>query len=181
MARKLVKALAQRVHSKRHKWYFSMFGERLTDPHLWRLNRHAITAGFGVGVAVSFVPLPVHLELVVLLAIWWRLNVAAAVVGSWLVNPFTMVPIYYAAYRVGAALLRFRPQHFHFHLSWNWLEHGLGPSWSPFLLGCLVCGLASGLASRYILEYSWRVATMRRYRRRQRLRQRPQHDVRAAG
>jgi uncharacterized protein len=166
MPRRLVKKLAQLIHARRHKWYLSIFGDRLTDSHLWSLNRHSITAAFGVGIAVSFVPLPVHLPLVVLAALWWRLNLAVAIAATYVVNPFTMVPAYYLAYRVGAALLRHRPHHFEFHLTWNWLEHGLGPAWRPFLLGCLVCSLVFGLTARFVLEWSWRAATMYRYRRR---------------
>jgi len=163
MPRRLVKKLAQFIHRRRHKWYLSIFGERLTDSHLWSLNRHSITAAFGVGVAVSFIPLPLHLPIVVLAALWWRLNVAVAIASTYVVNPFTMVPAYYFAYRVGAALLRYKPRHFEFHLTWNWLEHGLGPAWKPFLIGCLVCGIGFGLTARFALEYSWRAATMYRY------------------
>jgi hypothetical protein len=118
----------------------------------------------------------VHLVLVVMAAIWWRLNVAVAIAGSYFVNPFTMVPVYYAAYRIGTLVLRYRPHHFVFHLSWNWLEHGLGPTWKPFLLGCLICGVICGLAGRFILEIIWREATMRRYRAR-RERQRDSQTV----
>jgi uncharacterized protein len=173
MPRKLIKRLSRLIHQRRHRWYLSIFGDRLTDPHLWSLNRHSITAAFGVSIAVSFIPLPVHLELVVLAAIWWRLNVAVAVATSYFfVNPFTMVPVYFAAYRVGAVLLRYRPRHFVFHLTWNWLEHGLGPAWKPFLVGCLVCGVGCGLIARFTLELVWREVSMRRYRSRQRLRER---------
>ncbi|HEY6452018.1 MAG TPA: DUF2062 domain-containing protein [Steroidobacteraceae bacterium] len=171
MSRRLVKKLAQHIHSHRHRWYLSVFGERLTDSRLWSLNRHSITAGFGVGIAVSFIPLPVHLLLVVLAAIWWRLNVAVAIAATYAVNPFTMVPIYYAAYRIGAALLQYRPHHFEFQLTWNWLEHGLGPAWKPFLLGCLICSIAFGLIGRFALEYFWRAAAMHRYHKRRERRQ----------
>ncbi|HTW76128.1 MAG TPA: DUF2062 domain-containing protein [Steroidobacteraceae bacterium] len=169
--RKLIKRLSQLIHQRRHHWYLSVFGDHLTDSHLWSLNRHSITAAFGVGIGVSFIPLPLHLPLVVLAAIWWRLNVAVAIAGSYFVNPFTMVPVYFGAYRVGALLLRYAPRHFVFHLSWNWLEHGLGPAWKPFLLGCLVCGIGCGLIGRYTLELLWREVTMRRYRARQRQRE----------
>jgi uncharacterized protein (DUF2062 family) len=172
MPRRLIKKLAALVHKRRHKWYFSLFGDHLTDSHLWSLNRHSITAAFGVGVAVSFIPLPVHLGLVVLLAIWWRLNVAVAIAGSYFVNPFTVVPVYFTSYRVGAWLLRYQPHHLKFRFTWNWLEHGLGPAWRPFLVGCLVCGVITGIVGRFALELIWRVVTMRRFRTR---RQRPLH------
>ena len=172
MPRKLIKKLSALVHARRHKWYLSVFGDRLTDSHLWSLNRHSITAAFGVGVAVSFIPLPVHLGLVVMLAIWWRLNVAVAIAGTYFVNPFTVVPVYFTCYRVGSWLLRYHPQHFRFRFSWNWIEHGLGPAWKPFLVGCLVCGVITGIAGRFTLEFIWRVVTMHRYRTR---RQRPLH------
>jgi uncharacterized protein len=166
MPRKLFKKIAHIVHARRHKWYLSVFGDRLTDPHLWSLNRHAITGGLGVGIAVSFIPLPVHFVTVVLLAIWWRLNVAVAIAGSYFVNPFTVVPVYFTAYRIGSLLLRYHPRHFQFHFTWNWLEHGLGPAWKPFLLGCVVCGILCGLAGRFTLEYLWREIAIRRYRKR---------------
>ncbi len=172
MPRKLIKRLSQLIHQRRHHWYLSIFGDRLTDPHLWLLNRHSITAAFGVGIGVSFIPLPVHFVLVVLAAICWRLNVAVAIAGSYFVNPFTMVPVYFGAYRVGTLLLRSRPHHFVFHLTWNWLEHGLGPAWKPFLVGCLVCGICCGLIGRFSLELIWREVTMRRYRSRARQRER---------
>lgn len=162
----MVKRLGRFIHAKRDEWYLSMWGERLTDPHLWSLNRHSITKAFGVGIAVSFIPLPIHLPLVVAAALWWRLNLAVAIASTYIINPFTMVPAYYLAYRVGATVLRYRPRHFEFHLTWNWLEHGLGPAWRPFLFGCLLCSLTLGLLARFGLEYFWRIGTLHRYRTR---------------
>ena len=92
----------------------------------------------------------------VLLAIWWRLNVAVAIAGSYFVNPFTVVPVYFTAYRVGACCCAITRSHFRFHFTWNWLEHGLGPAWKPFLLGCLVCGIITAFAGRFALEFVWR-------------------------
>jgi len=153
-------------HSLRERWFLRPFGERLADPRLWSLHRRAVTAAFGTGLAVAFVPLPVHLVLASTIAVIWRLNVPVACASTFLVNPFTAVPAYYFAYRVGAALLETPPQHFHFVASWWWLRHALLPVWEPFIAGCIVCALVTGLLGWLSLELLWRWRVTSRYRSR---------------
>ncbi len=176
MPRHLVRRVSRHIQARRDEWYLRVFGHRLTDTRLWSMNRHSITAAFGAGLAISFIPLPVHLPLILIASIVWRLNVPVGIVATYMVNPFTMVPIYYGAYRVGAWLLQRRIHHFEFHLTWQWLGYGLGPLWKPFLLGCLVCSILAGVLGRYALALIWRVATLRRYhtRRLRLLSHRPQ-------
>ena len=138
----------------------------MLDPRLWALYRRGITGAFGVGIAICFIPLPVHLVVAILVGLAWRLNLPAIYGTTLLVNPLTMVPIYYVAYRVGAVLLRVAPERFSFSLSWDWLEHGLGPMWRPFLLGCLVCAVVLGLLGWACLELIWRWHVTSRYRTR---------------
>jgi uncharacterized protein len=84
-----------------------------------------------------------------------------------LVNPFTVVPVFYSAYRVGAAALRVPVENFRFQLSFNWLESGLGPVWRPFLVGCLICSIVAGLTGWIALDLFWRWNVRRqRYRNR---------------
>ena len=156
------------MDARRGRWYLRMFGARVTDPLLWSMNRHSITAAFGAGLAISFIPLPVHTIGAVLAALYWRLNLPVLLVSTWVVNPFTVVPIYYGAYRLGSLVLQRTPSHFAFQLSWRWLEHGLGPVWKPFLLGCLLSGVMCGLLGRWILELVWRGAVRRQFRLRHR-------------
>ena len=160
--------LAQWMSARRGRWYLRMFGARVTDPLLWSLNRHSITAAFGAGLAIAFIPLPVHTVGAVLAALYWRLNLPVLLAATWVVNPFTVVPFYYGAYRLGTLVLRNTPHHFAFQPSWRWLEHGLGPLWKPFLLGCLISGVASGILGRWGLELVWRAAVRRQFRRRHR-------------
>jgi uncharacterized protein (DUF2062 family) len=63
---------------------------------------------------------------------------------------------------VGVLLLGLTPGAFGFELSWNWLQHGLGAVWKPFLLGCLVCGVTVGFIAYRLLELIWRISTMNR-------------------
>ena len=129
-----------------------------------------MTGAFGVGLVVCFIPLPVHLVVATLLAVTLRLNIPVIIGTVLLINPLTIVPAYYLAYRLGAVLLNMPPTLFSFEMSWDWLQNGLGPMWKPFLVGCLVCGAVGGVLGYMGLElaWRWRVAMKLRYKTRQR-------------
>lgn len=162
MPREFFRKFRPTAHRLRGSWYFRLLGPRITDARLWGLNRRAITAAFGAGIAISFIPVPVHLLLGLIAAIVWRLNIPAMVATLLLLNPLTAIPVYFVAYRVGALILRVPQTQFAFELSWNWLQTGLGSIWKPFLLGCLVCGVLGGYAAYRALELAWRLSTVNR-------------------
>ena len=166
MLRRRLQKIVPAPQSLQQRWFLRPFGQRLADPQLWSLHRRGVTYAFGVGLAICFLPLPVHLPLAATVALLWRLNIPVACGTTFLVNPFTVWPVYYLAYRVGAALLQSPRQHFHFHLSWAWLRHGLTPMWAPFIIGCVVCGVLCGVAGWAALELLWRWSVRSRYRSR---------------
>ena len=98
-----------------------------------------------------------------LAAIIWRLNLPVTVVATWTINPFTLVPLYYSAYRVGAWVLQEPTRRFRFELSWKWLESGLGPRWKAFLLGCLIFAVIGGVLSRLLVDWLWRGTVARKF------------------
>jgi uncharacterized protein (DUF2062 family) len=161
----LLKKLVPRAHVLRDKWYLRVFRTQLADPRLWALQRRGVTNAFAAGLAIMFLPLPVHLPLAALVAVVWRLNIPTILATVCIVNPLTMVPIYYAAFRVGAALVRTPPRPFGFKLSWHWLEHGLGPMWKAFLVGCLVSALICSLVGWAVLSLLWRWRVLNRLQR----------------
>jgi uncharacterized protein len=166
MPRRLIQKIVPAPQALRDRWFLRLFGERIADPALWSLHRRAVTYAFGAGLAISFVPLPVHFLLAALIAVLWRVNLPVTYGTTFLVNPFTAVPVYYAAYRVGAALLHLPRQHFHFHPTWEWLRHGLVPVWQPFVVGCIACAVVCGLSGWLALEVAWRWHVTSRYRAR---------------
>jgi hypothetical protein len=166
MPRRLLKRIFPAPETLHGRWFLRPFGQRLADPLLWTLHRRGVTHAFGVGLAICFVPLPVHVLLATSVAVMWRLNIPVAVGTTFALNPFTAVPAYYLAYRVGAALLHTPPQHFHFVASWHWFRHGLEPVWQPFIAGCICCGLIAGLLGWLSLEMVWRWQVTSRYRAR---------------
>src|SRR5260221_12741834 len=129
MARRFVKQLGQWLEARRDHWILRLFGQRLMDPQLWTLNRHAITTAFGAGVAISFIPLPVHTVVGVLAALYWRFNLPVVLARSWGVNPFTVGPIHYGAFRLRRNLLPNPPPAVCFPLSLRLLGPRLGPPW----------------------------------------------------
>lgn len=167
MPRRLLKKFIPAPHALRERWLLRIFGARLADPQLWTLHRRAVTHAFGAGIAICFVPLPVHLLLAIVVALIWKTNIPVTYGTTWLfTNPFSAVPVYYFAYRVGAAILHTRRQHFRFIADWHWVVHGLQPVWRPFLLGCATCALVGGLLGWALLELVWRYHVLNRYRTR---------------
>jgi uncharacterized protein (DUF2062 family) len=166
MPRRLLQKILPAQQTLRDRWFVQLFGERLADRKLWTLQRRGVTYAFGAGLAICFVPLPVHLLLACTIAVIWRLNLPVICGTTFLVNPFTAVPVYYLAYRVGAALLHLPRQHFKFHPTLEWFRHGLVPVWRPFVTGCLACAVVFGLLGWLVLEIIWRWQVTSRYRAR---------------
>jgi len=166
MSRRFLQRVLPAPQTLKDRWFLKPFGERLADPHLWALHRRGVTSAFGVGLAVCFVPLPVHLVLASVIAVTWRLNVPVACGTTFLLNPFTAVPAYYFAYRVGAALLHSPPHHFRFVPTFGWFRHALAPIWQPFFAGCVVCAILAGILGWAVFEMIWRWRVTSRYRNR---------------
>jgi uncharacterized protein len=146
------------------------FASVLGDPRLWAPQRRYVSRAFGAGLAICFVPLPIHLPLAALTGIVARVNLPTIFASIFIVNPLTVVPVYYLAYRVGSWVSGFQAQPFEFTLSWDWLQHGLGPLWQPFLVGCLVCAIGFGLLGWLTVQVAWRIAVARRVQDRRRRR-----------
>jgi uncharacterized protein (DUF2062 family) len=78
------------------------FASHLRHPSLWRMNRRSVPRGVAVGLFVAIIIPVMHTFIAALLAIPVRANVAVAAVLTLVVNPLTIPPLYYAAYRIGS-------------------------------------------------------------------------------
>ncbi|MFL6763467.1 MAG: DUF2062 domain-containing protein [Sphingomicrobium sp.] len=78
------------------------FAARLTDSSLWRMNRRSVPRGVALGLFVAVIIPVMHTAIAALLAIPARANVAVAALFTLVVNPITIPPLYYAAYRIGS-------------------------------------------------------------------------------
>ena len=133
-----------------------LLGPRMHDPGLWHINRKSFCGAIAVGVFCSFLPIPFQMLLAAIAAIAFRFNILVAVPTVWISNPLTFAPIFYFCYRIGAAILDIQTSDFNFELSYDWLLTEMLDIWQPFLLGCLVVGTVSAIASYLLMQFLWR-------------------------
>lgn len=82
-----------------------LFAPFLTDPRLWHMNRGSLGRAIYVGVICAFFPLPGQMLLALIGALLVRANVPMSIALTWITNPLTSIPAFWAAYWVGARLL----------------------------------------------------------------------------
>lgn len=72
---------------------------------MWRLDAHSVASGAACGVFFGFLVPIGQIPLAALSVYFVRGNLPVAVVATFVSNPFTYVPIYLIAHRVGSSLL----------------------------------------------------------------------------
>ena len=134
----------------------SPFRHLLHDHRLWSMRRKTVVPAFALGLFVSFMPFPGHFMFAALCALMFRINIPAAALTTFIVNPLTMYPLFRFSYRVGAYLLSIQPGPPSFELSLNWMTHTFVAIWKPMLLGGALVGAVAALLGYVILDILWR-------------------------
>jgi uncharacterized protein len=117
-----------------------------------------IALSFGIGVFVGMSPLlGLHTILGIVLAWVLRLNKFVTIVGVYVTNPWTIVPIYTLATWLGGRLLGM--EHILPEIDWHnigipELIRDLEPILPPFIVGTIFLGLAGGVIGYVIIYYT---------------------------
>ena len=143
-----------------------MLGDFMHDPNLWHLNRHSVAGAVAVGLFFCYIPIPLQMLLAAIFAVIFRVNLPLSVSVVWITNPFTIPPMFYLAYVVGAGILGIEPQPFQFEYSLDWIFLELGARWRPFLLGCLVMASLCALIGYFSTLFLWRLHLLQRIKQR---------------
>ena len=149
----------------RNRW-IKLLGPRLQEPSLWHINRRSCSMAVALGIFCAFIPVPFQMLIAAVGAILLRANILVAVPLVWISNPITMGPMYFVCYLIGVEILDIELTGFHFEPSFNWLFNGLAAIWQPFLLGCLVVGVISSLASFLLVRVLWHLHILRHIKER---------------
>ncbi len=114
-----------------------------------------IALAFALGVFIGMSPLlGIHTVLGIVAAWIFRLNKFVTIVGVFVTNPWTIVPIYTFGTWVGAKLLgidRLVPDIDWAHLTVKELLHTLGPLLLPFIVGSTLLGIVCGGLSFFLV------------------------------
>ena len=166
MPRRLFKPLSRQRHRWKQRWFMRPFRLLLEHPAYWTLNRRNVTRAFALGLFIAFVPLPVHIFVATAAALALRLNMPAAVAGTFLANPLTMVPMYIVGVLGRLSPARHRLSRHRVRDELDWLTTALVPIWKPFLLGCLILGIAAAVAGYITLGGIWHLSLVLKYHKR---------------
>jgi uncharacterized protein (DUF2062 family) len=110
-----------------------------------------ISVALAVGVFISFTPFfGLHLVMAIVAAFLFRLNKVACITGTWLNNPFTVVPVTALSYKLGRILLGLPPCKITIKgLDWNFMKAHA----ASLILGSSVIGLILAIISYFVCYY----------------------------
>jgi uncharacterized protein (DUF2062 family) len=162
MPRKFLKKYMPDPHEIKNHKYLSMFGTLLHSPDLWHMNRRSVAKAFMVGLFYAWWPVPFQMILAAGSAIFIRSNLPISVGLVWITNPVTMPVMFYFAYVVGTWIMGVPETDFEMELSIDWLMNGMLLIWKPFLTGCFVLAVISGIAGYFCINWAWHYSVVKR-------------------
>lgn len=184
MPRKLFRRFLPSHETVRNHRYITRFGPWLRHHNLWHLHRRSVAGGVAVGLFAGLVPgsNPVQFTVAALLAVVGRVNLPIAMAVTLYSNPFTIVPLYYTAFRLGQFVLlrdggKLPP--FAFQLAdkgfAEWIPAAL--QWlasvgKPLLVGLPLLALLLAIVGYFTVDLAWQLYVRCTWQRRRRRRQR---------
>jgi len=153
------------------------FAGTLLHPRLWHLNRHSAAGAVAIGLFCGLIPGPLQMLGAAIGCLIFRVNLPLALVSTLYTNPFTIIPLYLAAFGIGQFVLGngygdfVTPPDFSLQDLGGWIQamsawtYGLG---KPLLVGLIL--LASSLAAigYLVVKGAWRWYLVRAWSRRKR-------------
>ncbi|MFC3532826.1 DUF2062 domain-containing protein [Vogesella facilis] len=148
----------------------------LDRPELWSVQRRNVARAVAVGMFAGLMPGPTQMLAAGLLALLFRINLPVALICTLYTNPFTYLPLYFLAFRLGTLLLGdaaavTMPQmpdgSWHDIALWGpQLLHWLREYGTPLLLGVPVLGLILAVTGYCLVMLAWRLVVQRHWQQR---------------
>ncbi|HET7061376.1 MAG TPA: DUF2062 domain-containing protein [Nitrosospira sp.] len=179
MIRKFFKKYLPSHEVIRQNRFVALFGDRLQHHNLWHLHRRSVAGGVAAGLFAGLIPgsNPVQFFFAALFAVMFKVNLPVAVATTLYSNPFTIVPIYIAAYAIGEFVIgngaegNLPPDELHLmdkSIS-EWvpaLVDWMVSQGKPLLLGLLLLALVLSFVGYFVVRAAWRLYAVYAWRKR---------------
>lgn len=119
--------LLPRVKNVRGTWLHRRLGDGLFHSALWHPTRRRFAAGLAVGAFFAMMPAPFQMLAAGLIAYITRVNIPAAIAGTWISNPLTFPLCLYVQYRIGSLILGGVPADVPVRGIWETVKHAPAP------------------------------------------------------
>jgi uncharacterized protein len=180
MPRKLFRKYLPSHQSILENRYLRFFGAALQHHNLWHLHRRSVAGGVAIGMFCGLVPGPLQMLSAALFAIVFRVNLPVATIVTLYTNPFTILPLYYIAYKLGLFVTgsdSAAPPPLDLHLFdlpvMEWIPaiaHWFALMGKPFAVGLVLLALILAVAGYFLVLVGWRVHVVLSWRKRRRSR-----------
>ena len=168
MPKKFIKRFSPNPETLKAHPHLKHFGAKLQNPNLWHINRRSAAGAVAVGLFCAWMPIPFQMLLATFVAMFFSVNLPISVALVWLSNPFTMPPLFYGAYRLGAFILQQPLMDFHFKLSFHWIINALETIAPVMFLGCFILGCISAFVGYWGFTVFWRYSSAQKWKKRKR-------------
>jgi hypothetical protein len=184
MLERLKRLLPSKEALQGSRW-LRWLGPGLFHPRLWHMSRRGIALGVGIGVFFAFLIPVAQIPLSAAASVVFRANIPAAIAATMVNNPVTFPAVYYAAWRVGNALLGRKAKQAdapvipapsevaanpHPGTLWQRSREAVASVGTPLLLGAAIFACVFGLLAYVLVNGAWHLRV--RLKRRARLRRR---------
>ena len=179
MLRKYLRRVLPKHETIRDNRYVARFGDRLQHCNLWHLHRRSVAGGVAVGLFAGLIPgsNPVQFTAGAMLAIAFKVNLPLAMLVTLYSNPFTIVPLYLLAFKLGQLVLLQSGGDLpimalgldgkSFTEGLSAALHWLGGVGKPLLVGLPLLALSLAAVGYFVTDWAWRLGVMWQWRRRQ--------------
>jgi uncharacterized protein (DUF2062 family) len=166
---------SQTIRSNR---FLKPFAPYLDRHFLWQFNRRGVAGGLAVGLFVGILVPFAQILFGAIGAILLRVNLPVAASATFITNPFTVPPLYYAAYRLGNLVLdnggdeplqlagkvaREQGEVGHWFANLiDWL-HSVGPQ---LMIGLALIACVSALLGYVLVSVAWQLQARYRWHKR---------------
>lgn len=123
-------------------------------PQFLSANRRMISRGVFLGVFIAFIPMPMQMAFVLVFMPFFKFNVPIAVAMCWITNPFTMPPMYFFEYELGAFLLSMET--LHVELTLEWFTDNIDDIFIPLYFGAFTMSVVFSALSYWLVNHFWK-------------------------